>query len=61
MSLVSDGNVGCPRFKKLLEDGFAVPNIAGILGVSVSTVRRQMATYHLSVCEMYSTISEKKT
>ena len=46
VSVVSDGNAGRPKFdvsysllKTLLEDGFAVPNIAGILGVSISTVR----------------------
>ena len=44
--------------KTLLEDGFAVPNIASILGVSISTVRRRMTAFHLSVREMYSTISD---
>ena len=43
--------------KILLEDGFA-PSIAGILGVSISTVRRRMTTFHLPVHEMYSNISE---
>ena len=65
VSLVSNGTPGRPRFeisfsllKTLLEDGFAVPSIAGILGVSISTVRRRMSAFHLSVREMYSTISE---
>ena len=51
-------DVSFSLFRTLLEDGFPVPNIARILGVSVSTVRRRMTTFHLSVCEMYSTISE---
>ena len=65
VSVISDGNVGRPKFdisfsllRTLLEDGFAVPNIAGILGVSVSTVRRRMTDFHLSVRQMYSTISD---
>ena len=58
VSQVSNGNVGRPKFdisysllKTLLEDGFAVPNIAGILGVSISTVRRRMTAFNLSVCD----------
>ena len=65
VSVVSDGNAGRPKFdisysllKTLLEDEFAVPNIAGILGVSISTIRRRMTTFHLSVREMYTNISE---
>jgi len=35
-----------------------VPNIAVILGVSISFLRRQMSAFHLSVREMYTAISE---
>ena len=66
VSVVSDGNAGRPKFdisysllKTLLEDGFAVPNMAGILGVSISTIRRRMTTFHLSVREMYTNISQR--
>ena len=64
-SIVSHGTAGRPSFdisysllKTLLEDGFAVPNISGILGVSISTVRRRMSAFHLSIREMYTSISE---
>ena len=47
--LVSDGTVGRPKFKicefqlkSLLEDSFSVPDIARMLSVSVSTIRRQI-------------------
>ena len=60
-----DKNVGRPKFdnsfsllRTLLTDGFVVPNIAGLLGVSVSTVRRQMTDFYSSVRQMYRTISD---
>ena len=60
-----DGSVGRPRYNisyHLLETLIAlylsVPQIAQIVGVSVSTIRRRMNDYNLSIRSTYSTISE---
>ena len=37
---------------------FTVPQIARVLGVSVSTVRRRMRDYHLTIRGTYSSISD---
>ena len=64
VSIVCDGSVGRPRFElskaqleSLLEEGFSVPDISSILGVSVSTVRRRMNEFGLSVRQMYTNIA----
>ena len=44
----------------LLENMFSVPMIAEILNVSVSTVRRRMTDYGLSVRQLYSSISDQE-
>ena len=51
-----DGTVGRPKFEisefqltSLLEDSFNVPDIARILGVSISTIRHRMTDFGLSV------------
>ena len=55
--MVSDGNPGHPKFniiisplRTLLEYGFAVPNITGILDIFVSSVRGQNNDNLSSVC-----------
>ena len=66
-TLVSDGSVGRPKFdiselqlRTLLEENFSVPDIAKILGVSVSTIRRRMTDFGLSVHQMYTKISSEE-
>jgi hypothetical protein len=60
-----DGLVGRPRFQisyhqlhTLITMHLSVPQIADIIGVSVSTVRRRMSEYNLSIRSTYSTISD---
>ena len=59
-AVVLSGAVGRPRFEVprhqlefLLEAGFSVPEISNLVGVSVSTVRRRMSCYSLSVRSIY--------
>ena len=66
-TLVSDGSVGWPKFdiselqlRTLLEENFSVPDIAKILGVSVSTIRCQITDFDLSVHQMYTKISSEE-
>ena len=61
---IRDGRIGRPKFSisceqlsMLLEHRFSVPQIANMLGVSVSTVRRRMTDYNLSVLATYATIT----
>ena len=65
-ALVHDVTVGQPKFEiskfqltSLLEDSFSVPDIARILGISVSTMRRRMTDFGLSVHQMYTQISSE--
>ena len=58
------GHVGRPKFDvpqhqlaTLLESGFTCPQIASIVGFSLSTVRQRMAEFGLSVSDQYSHIS----
>ena len=55
---------GRPRFKIskeqpdfFVESGFTVPNIAGLLNVSCSTVERRMREFSISVRNKYSSVS----
>ena len=64
---VRDGQIGRPKFCisyeqlfMLLEHRFSVPQISDQLGVSVSTVRRRMAEYNLSVSATYATITSSE-
>ena len=64
-AVVLSGAVGRPRFEVpchqlefLLEAGFSVPAISNLVGVSVSTVRRRMSCYSLSVRSMYSSCTD---
>ena len=59
------GAVGRPRFEIpraqlefLLQAGFSVPQIAHLICVSISTVRRRMTRYALSVRSMYSSLTD---
>lgn len=62
---VLDGCVGRPRFsisynqlETLINSNFNVPQIAQIIGVSVSTIRRRMNECNLSILSTYSTMSD---
>lgn len=62
-----DGSVGRPAFvipcsvlQHLLEIHLTVPKISKLLGLSVSTVRRRMAEYGLSVRDTYSDIGDEE-
>ena len=64
-SLLLDGNVGRPPFiipyhqlEHLVQSGFSVPQIATLLGVSVSTIRRRMLLHNLSIRDTYSDMSD---
>ena len=61
---VLTGNVGRPKFdishaqlEELLQSRFHVPDIAHLLGVSVSTIRRRMTSFNLSVRQTYACMS----
>ena len=63
--VIYDGNEGRPRVNIprtqlacMLEKNFTVPQIAGILRVSVRTIRRRMSEYGLSVHALYSQITD---
>lgn len=62
-----DGRLGRPKLvisqeqlEKLLEMQFDCPTIAKLLGVSLSTIRRRMTDYRLSVKSCYSTLSDQE-
>ena len=64
---IRDGQIGRPKFciscdqlSMLLEHQFSVPQISELLGVSVSTVRRRMAEYNLSVSATYASITSNE-
>ena len=64
---VSTGLVGRPCFQiprqqlsYLIENGFSVPQIADMIGVSVRTVRRRMDGYDLSIRARYSALSDSE-
>ncbi len=57
--------IGRPRFsiphhqlEFLIESRFSVPQNSHILGVSISTVRRRMTDYDLSIRRTYSTLAD---
>ena len=60
--ILLDGSLGRPHFSiprnHLVYANFSVPQIACVLGVSVSTVRRRMRDYHLTIRAIYSLISD---
>ena len=59
------GGVGRPAFEIprgqlqfLIESRFSVPQIAQLLGVPISTVRRRMSSYNLSIRSTYSPMTD---
>ena len=67
VQVLLSGAVGRPAFsisyhqlQYLIESRFSVPQIAGLLGVSVSTIRRRMSTYDLSIRSTYASITDER-
>lgn len=65
--LVRTGTIGPPSFdipqhqlQYLIENRFSVPQIAQLMGVSVSTIRRRMSDYDLSIRATYYPISDEE-
>lgn len=63
--IVMTGTVGRPAYdiplvqlEYLVESRFSVPQISNLLGVSVSTIRRRMSMYNLSIRETFSSLSD---
>ena len=63
--VIIDGIIGRPKFdisytqlKEMIQQRFSVRNIADLLGVSVSTIRRRMTVFNLAVRDTYSSISD---
>ena len=63
--VVIASGVGRPAFEIprgqlqfLIESRFSVPQIAQLLGVSISTVHRRMSSYNLSICSTYSPMTD---
>ena len=48
------------QLESLIETNFTVPQMAHMLGVSVSTIRRRMDLYNLSIRATYATISDEE-
>lgn len=66
-STVLSGAVGRPSFhisptqlEFLINNRFSVPQIAQIIGVSISTIRRRMLTFNMSIRATYSTITDEE-
>ena len=66
-SIVLDGTVGRPSFQIppsqlqfLINSRFSVPQVARLMGVSVSTIRRRMSTFNLSIRGTYSSITDEQ-
>jgi len=51
-------DISCQQLEELLQSRFSVPDIAQLIGVSISTIRRQMASSNLSVRQTYTSISD---
>ena len=63
--VILNGDVGRPSFEipycqleYLVHSHFTVPQIASMLEVSVSTIRRRMSSYGLSIHQTYSNIND---
>jgi hypothetical protein len=52
-------NIPIEQLELFLELGFSVPQMANMLGVSQSTVKRRMSTYFLSIRHTYTNISRE--
>ncbi len=53
-------NIQKEQLEYLLHLGFKCPQIAAVIGVSLSTVRRRMTEYGLSVTALYSNITNRE-
>ena len=53
-------SIGRERLTMLIEHRFSVPQVAEMFGVSISTVRRRMTEYGLSISATYSSISDEE-
>ena len=60
------GGVGRPRFdipreqlEALIETHFTAPQMAGMLGVSVRSVRRRMSEFNLSIRSQYTELTDR--
>ena len=63
--IIATGAIGRPRFEIacgqlqcLIDNRFSVPQIAKLLSVSVSTIRRRMLDFNLCLSATYSTIAD---
>lgn len=61
------GSVGRPRFaisyhqlQYLVESRFSVPQIADLIGVSVSTIRLRMTAFYLSIRATYASLTDEQ-
>jgi len=52
--------ISADQLQYLLELGFTCPQIASVLGVSLSTIRRRMGDYNLSVSGQYADITDRE-
>ena len=64
-SPVLTGTVGRPCFQiprdqltYLIENGFSVPQISEMIGVSIQTIHRRMSEYGLSISAQYSILTD---
>ena len=48
------------QLEYLLQLGFSCPKIAGVLGVSLSTIRRRMSEFGLSITSLYSDVTDQE-
>ena len=53
-------DIPCEQLTYLIEHRFSVRQVADMLGVSISTVRRRMAEYGISIRAQYSTICDQE-
>ena len=65
--VIHTGSVGRPRYEipeesleMLIENRFTVPQIATMMGISVSTVRRRMSDIGIHIRDYYSTITDSE-
>ena len=52
--------ISLEQLSYLIENRFSVPQIADMLGVSISTVRRRMTEFGLSITAQYSMLSDQE-
>ena len=53
-------NIKQEQLECLLHLGFSCPRVADLLGVSLSTIRRRMSEFGLSVTALYSSITDQE-